>query len=141
MCIYCITLNVRLVQTGNYSEKKVELCACLAIGCCYCCNYRGPLSIMSHSQSQCEDIVAHKHSRDFRMWYTCVQPDSCLEPQSCSWVVLINACICQEHSLQSTDGPSCNISYLHPVSAHTCFRKTSAALTFCHSHLSFPFKQ
>lgn len=97
---------------------------------------------MSHSQSQCEDIVAHRHSRDFRMWCTCVQRvNSSLEPQSFSWVVLINACIGQAHSRQGTDGPSCNISYVHPVSVHTCFRKISAALTFCHSHLSFPFQQ
>lgn len=91
---------------------------------------------MSHSQSQCEDIVAHRHSRDFRMWCTCVQRvNSSLEPQSVSWVVLINAWVCQAHSLQGTDGPSCNISYVHPVSVHTCLLKmllSHSVTLICH---------
>lgn len=72
----------------------------------HCCNYRGPLSIMSPSQSRCEDIVAHKHSRDFRMWCARVQWITAWGPHSRSRATLINAYICQQHGLRGADGPS-----------------------------------
>lgn len=60
--VYTLTLTVRSVQAlliaWEWRESR-----------CYCPRkYSGPLSIISCSQSQCEDNVAHKHSIDFRMW-------------------------------------------------------------------------
>lgn len=72
----------------------------------HCCNYRGPLSIMSPSQSRCEDIVAHKHSRDFRMWCARVQWITAWGPHSRSRAALIYAYICQQRWLRAADGPS-----------------------------------
>lgn len=62
----CMRFNTKCEDSSDCFETE-ELRACLAIeGYRYCCKYRGPLSIIS--QSQCKDAVAHKHSRDFRMW-------------------------------------------------------------------------
>lgn len=60
---------MRLVLTEVCVEKD-ELFALVAVEGYLSLEYRGPLSIMSHSQSRSEDIVAHRHSRDFRMWCT-----------------------------------------------------------------------
>lgn len=62
--VYTLKLNVRLVQALLIAWQWRESCR-------YCPrSHSGPLSIISCSQSQCEDNVAHRHSIDFRMWCT-----------------------------------------------------------------------
>lgn len=106
----------------------------------HCCNYRGPLSITSPSQSRCEDIVAHKHSRDFRMWCARVQWITAWGPHSRSRAALINAYI-----LPAAQAAGCRWTIRATFPMRILSLPTPAsdcrALAFCHRRLSFPFRQ
>lgn len=101
MSVCTLTLNVRLVQGLLIAWKWRESCR-------YCPRkYSSPLSIISCSQSQCEDSVAHKHSIDFRMWCTV----------SCGWLPGAPDTLTGQNSLMPAFARStgCRIQMDNPV--------------------------